>query len=507
VLQDIRLETVLVETEFLDSVGMGLIIQGKNGEVIDHNLTARQLLGITQEGLMNFHFGSPIDIIREDGSPFPVEERPVAITLRTGEQFKQVVMGIESPGQALRWLIVDTWPLIVEGEVAAVISVFDDYTDRWKKRHLLELLSEVMREVAFATDEQSSLRQLCDALVEHGPYALAWVGTPSSSEESGIDVVCASGKTDYLDGLSISWSGSKDSGRGPIGTAMRTGATQVVNDLTQDSMFERWRARAEMFELASLIAIPLKLDGRRAVLGVYDRHIYAFDQSGISGLEDIMQQVEFGIEHVRSVARLGHALNGTLAALGQMTDTRDPYTAGHQSHVGRLSEAIATRLGLDSHMGTLIRQSGEVHDIGKIAVPSEILTRPGRLSKLEFEMVKLHTIVGWEILEKASLPWPIAEVALQHHERMDGSGYPSGLTAGKIILPARIIGVADVVEAMTQHRPYRPGLGLDRALSEIRSGAGVLYDTDVVDACLAVFEEGFEFAQVSELPKGGTFPN
>jgi HD-GYP domain-containing protein (c-di-GMP phosphodiesterase class II) len=142
-------------------------------------------------------------------------------------------------------------------------------------------------------------------------------------------------------------------------------------------------------------------------------------------------------------------------------------------------------------MATLIRQSGELHDIGKIAIPAEILSRPGRLSELEFDMVKRHTVVGGDILSNASLPWPIAEVAVQHHERLDGSGYPQGLRGNAIALPARIIAVADVVEAMTQHRPYRAGLGIDAALAEVTNGAGSRYDADVVAACLKVFEDGY----------------
>jgi HD-GYP domain-containing protein (c-di-GMP phosphodiesterase class II) len=151
------------------------------------------------------------------------------------------------------------------------------------------------------------------------------------------------------------------------------------------------------------------------------------------------------------------------------------------------------QLGLEAHLITLIRQSGELHDVGKIAVPAEILTRPGRLSDLEFTMVKTHTTVGGDILTKASLPWPIAQVALEHHERLNGSGYPFGLHNHDIILPARIIAVADVVEAMTHHRPYRPALGIEAALAEITVGSGTLYDVDVVSACLQVFEAGFTF--------------
>jgi putative nucleotidyltransferase with HDIG domain len=221
----------------------------------------------------------------------------------------------------------------------------------------------------------------------------------------------------------------------------------------------------------------------------------------VERLTRIFSEYVFATAHVRSIKQLESTVEGTLSALALMTETRDPYTAGHQNHVGALGEAIAKQLGLNSKLTTLIRQSGEVHDIGKIAVPAEILTRPGRLSPLEFEMIKRHTLVGADILSQASLPWPIAEVALQHHERMNGSGYPRGLPGSDIILPARIIAVADVVEAMTQHRPYRPALGIDRAIAEVSAGAGTLFDPEVVGACLAVFESGFTFESGDEVDR------
>jgi HD-GYP domain-containing protein (c-di-GMP phosphodiesterase class II) len=146
-------------------------------------------------------------------------------------------------------------------------------------------------------------------------------------------------------------------------------------------------------------------------------------------------------------------------------------------------------------MARLIRQSGEVHDVGKISIPAEILTRPGKLGPIEFELVKDHCRVGSEILSRAAVPWPIAETVLQHHERLDGSGYPSGLRGDEIILPARIIAVADAVEAMAHFRPYRPSLGLEVALAEVELRAGTEYDRDVVAACRAVFEDGFSFPE------------
>ena len=150
-------------------------------------------------------------------------------------------------------------------------------------------------------------------------------------------------------------------------------------------------------------------------------------------------------------------------------------------------------MGIEPKLVTLIRHGGELHDVGKIAIPAEILTRPGRLSDIEFELVKRHPTVGSEILSRACLPWPIAEVALQHHERLNGSGYPSGLKGDEICLPARIIAVADVVEAMSQHRPYRAALGLEAALDEVSRGAGILFDADVVSACVDAFRDGFNF--------------
>lgn len=177
-----------------------------------------------------------------------------------------------------------------------------------------------------------------------------------------------------------------------------------------------------------------------------------------------------------------------------MAEARVPYTAGHQIHVGTLSASIASQLGLDERLVALIRQCGELHDVGKISVLAEVSTRPGKLNSIEFEIVKTHTTVGYEILAKASLPWPIAEVALRRHERMDESGYPPGLRGDDIMLPARIVAVADVVEAMAQHRPYRPARGLPKELEEITQGDGMTFGAEVVRACRTVFDGGFEFS-------------
>lgn len=205
--------------------------------------------------------------------------------------------------------------------------------------------------------------------------------------------------------------------------------------------------------------------------------------SDISGLKEA--------EH-----RLKNAVAGTVAAMGALVETRDPYTAGHERRVAELSSAIARRMGLGEEAVEYLDLTARMHDIGKIAVPAEILTKPSRLTPVEFTLIKQHPEVAAEILSTIDFGYPVAEVVMEHHERLDGSGYPRGLSGGEISLEGRILAVADVVEAMSSHRPYRPALGLEPALDEIRAGAGRLYDADVVSACAKVFEEeGFEFLE------------
>jgi putative nucleotidyltransferase with HDIG domain len=165
-------------------------------------------------------------------------------------------------------------------------------------------------------------------------------------------------------------------------------------------------------------------------------------------------------------------------------ETRDPYTAGHQRRVAGLARAIAGEMGLSEWQAMSIYITGLLHDVGKVAVPTEILSKPGKINQDEFSIIKNHSRIGYDILQRIEFPWPVTKAILQHHERLNGSGYPAGLAGEEIIIEARILGVADVVEAMSSHRPYRTALGLASAMAEISSGKGVRYDSEVADACL-----------------------
>jgi len=187
-------------------------------------------------------------------------------------------------------------------------------------------------------------------------------------------------------------------------------------------------------------------------------------------------------------SELEKAMDGVVHAMSLVTESRDPYTAGHQRRVAELAQAIGREMGLSEWQIMGMHIAGLLHDVGKVAVPSEILSKPGKISQYEYSIIKNHSQVGYEILQKIDFPWPVTIAILQHHERMNGSGYPAGVSGEEIILEARILGVADVVEAMSSHRPYRPALGLGSALAEITKNRGVLYDPQVVDACLRLLE-------------------
>lgn len=205
-------------------------------------------------------------------------------------------------------------------------------------------------------------------------------------------------------------------------------------------------------------------------------------------VEDITQRQQAEIEIKQGLEKLHQTLRGTVQALSSTVETKDPYTAGHQRRVAQLACAIAQEMGLSQDQIEGMQVLSFLHDIGKIAVPAEILSRPGKISSIEFNLIKSHPEAGYNILKDIEFPWPIAQAVLQHHERLDGSGYPAGLSGSDIIQEAKILAVADVVEAMASHRPYRPSLGINLALDEIIKHKGILFDNEAVEACLRLFK-------------------
>jgi PAS domain S-box-containing protein len=233
-----------------------------------------------------------------------------------------------------------------------------------------------------------------------------------------------------------------------------------------------------------------KKDGTVFPVEITARHfVWEGAQVHIAAIRDISERRRIEEERQQSFTKLRKALGGTIKAISSAVEMRDPYTAGHQRRVADLARYIATEMNLKKDQIEGIRMASTIHDIGKIAVPAEILSKPTKLTEHEYNLIKFHPQSGYDILKDIEFPWPIARIILEHHERIDGSGYPNGLNGENLLVESKILAVADVVDAMASHRPYRPALGLGAALGNIEKGKRSLFDGDVVDACFRVYEK------------------
>jgi len=242
-------------------------------------------------------------------------------------------------------------------------------------------------------------------------------------------------------------------------------------------------------DVISSTGAPVVLEMRAAITEWEGETAFLASLRDITDHKQMQQQIQKSLEDLKNT------MKGTVRAIAATLEKGDLYTAGHQQRVATLSDAIAREMGLSSEQAEGLSLAAGIHDIGKITIPVEILSKPGRLSELEFKMIRTHPETAYEILKPIEFSWPIARIVLQHHERMDGSGYPHGISGEEILMEARILAVADVVEAMASNWPYRPALGIDKALEEVLKNRDTLYDPEVVDACLKLFtEKGFEWS-------------
>jgi len=276
-----------------------------------------------------------------------------------------------------------------------------------------------------------------------------------------------------------------------------------VADVIINNNFSEMTNLYAVYARSVLIPDGLRAEGWYPNLGGKNRYIL-FDAApirddngeliaAIETLQDITDRKRAEKKLEETLENLRKSMGTTIQVMVSTVEARDPYTAGHQLKSANLARAIATEMGLSQEKIEGIRMAGSIHDIGKISIPAEILSKPTKLSEIEFALIKEHAHRGFEMLKNVESPWPLAEIVYQHHERMDGSGYPRNLKGEEILMEARILTVADVVEAMESHRPYRPGLGIEAALNEIEKNRGIFYDATVVDACLSLFrEKGFQ---------------
>jgi PAS domain S-box-containing protein/putative nucleotidyltransferase with HDIG domain len=271
---------------------------------------------------------------------------------------------------------------------------------------------------------------------------------------------------------------------------------EFIHPEDRDMLYERYTKRMRGEAVSSVYSFRIMaLDGSVKWVEIRAALIpWEGKPATLNFLRDITLQNQVEEYRIQSFERLRKAVGATVHAMSVAVETRDPYTAGHQRRVADLARAIATELGLSGERIDGLRMAGVIHDIGKISIPAEILSKPTRLTEIEFQLIKTHSQSGYDILKEIEFPWPIARIVLEHHERTDGSGYPNGLTGENLLMESKILAIADVVEAIASHRPYRAGLGMDAALDEITKNRAILYDAAAVEACLKLFKEkGYRF--------------
>lgn len=365
----------------------------------------------------------------------------------------------------------------------------------------LKMLSESNSALLGSATESILLTEYCRIPVETGGYRMAWVGLAEDGPGKKVKEIAHFGHDEgYLALADITWA-ETERGNGPVGLAIRSGQAQVVENITTDPLAAPWRKEALKRGYHSAIAIPFRASKElTACLILYGAKSDIWSDPERKLLQELASDLSFGLFALRTAVAniqyqtsLQQSLEQTIQVIAATGEERDSYTAGHQRRVAGICTRLATEMGLSEERIHGLHLAATIHDLGKIGVPAEILSKPRRLTAMEYGLMKEHPTIGFNILKNVSFPWPIAQIILQHHERIDGSGYPMGLKGDDVLLESRILAVADVVESMASHRPYRASLGIEAALSEIAAQSGITLDAQVVAACLLIFkEQGYE---------------
>ncbi len=405
---------------------------------------------------------------------------------------------------------------LIVGEVRNAAREVDMEDRLAAKRWALRAYAAAALTLVSAKSSATLLQDICDAITQDSPFLLAYVGIVGPAPEYRMTVQAKAGRAEaYLEGIEISGSKDLQSGQGPVGMAFRTGVSQIVADVDTDLNYVPWREHAQRHGIRCSMTVPFMIAAeQKGILGVYSGSGNAFGPVVREAFAHLAQEIAVGMESLRRREQIDrerlareeaqqsfvNALTAAVGAIAGAVEAGDPFTAGHQRRVSKVACNIGRAMGWSEYELQGLEMAAMVHDIGKLAVPQQILNKPGRLTPEEFARVKVHVNVGYRILKDIPFPWPVAGMAWQHHEKLDGSGYPLGLKGDAILPGARILAVADIVESMACDRPYRKALGVDVALQEVESlAAQGKLDAEVVEACVRLFrEEGYQLPRAEE---------
>lgn len=472
------------------------------------NPTAVKLFGYTIDEIKQVDDWWPLAYPDPDYRHWVIEEweRKVAKAIETQSAIEPMTVVVTSKNGSEKYI---QWGFSSIGDLNVAFGL--DLTERthaqqalMRSERTLRVLSSCNEALMRADTETELLNDVCRLIVEKGGYLMAWIGFAENDEVKTVRPIAEFGdKTAFLSNANITWADT-ERGHGPTGTAIRMGIPTVCQCCQTNPLVHPWREALIKGGFNSSIALPFIYE--KQVLGsltIYAPEAWAFGEEETNLLTQLAGNLGYGIEALRNRAErdrkssenlrqqkiIQDNLESFVKTLSNTLEMRDSYTAWHQRNVGVLAVAIAQELGLPEDTIHGIELAAWVHDIGKISVPAEILTKPTRLTSFERMIVENHAQAGYELLKEVEFSWPIAAMVWQHHERLDGSGYPQGLKGDQILLGSRILAVADVVESMSSDRPYRPALGIDTALREIERGKGSIYDQSVADACIKLFAE------------------
>ncbi len=381
---------------------------------------------------------------------------------------------------------VSVMPLIVDGLVMGALTVFSSDPNAFDEPEL-ELLEELSRDLTYGV---ATIRSASQRVALEAALLASEAQFRSLIEQFPIGIhVLHDGVCTYTNPRMDEIMGSG------LGGLLGARVEALVMPESSGAYAHAKEQLATQGRTGNFLMNVKRNDGMVTTLGIqYVKGRFLNETVSIGMAQDVSERERDKAEIQRYIKSLEHATEATLQSVAVIVEKRDPYTAGHERRVGELAAAIGKEMGLSEHQIKGLRLAGFVHDVGKIAVPAELLAKPTRLTDIEMALIRVHAQAGYDVLKGVEFPWPIAEVALQHHERLDGSGYPNGLKGDEILLESRIMSVADVVESMFSHRPYRPGLGIDAALAEIEQFKGSRYDAQVVAACNTLFlERGYKF--------------
>jgi putative nucleotidyltransferase with HDIG domain len=360
---------------------------------------------------------------------------------------------------------------------------------------LKDAISKINHLLLHVKKESVLYQKVCDILIKTGEYNYIWIGL-FDTQKNKINCAAFAGKENGDFSSMNSTLNNSEQIENPVFMATETDKILIVNDIAADPFFKSWRNEALYRDYRAMAVVPLICDKKIiGNLNVYSGMENSFKNQETKFLKEVANDIAIGIRSIRYEKELEinyintkRALYETIDSIALISERRDSYTAGHQKRVAVLTRALAKEMKLDANMIEGIYLISLLHDIGKMFIPLSILSKPACLSEAEIMLIQSHSKEGYDILKNIEFPWPVAKTILQHHERIDGSGYPYRLKDKDILLEAKILAVADTIEAMSSHRPYRPAVGLDKALKEISKNKGVLYDSLIVDVCINLFK-------------------